>query len=360
MRANRLVAAAATMLVLAACSGGTAQRTAPMLPAADAVGQPMSVPLGKYIKHVVIVVQENRSFNNVFAGWPGTDSTLTGKVRGQADLPLKRIPFLRRDLGHLWRNAMDDWDGGAMDGFENNFSHRKPAGTYAYSILRHDVIAPYRAMAREFALSDHMFPSMFGGSFTGHLTLVASTTNEAPAKAVVDVPTGTPWGCDAPLGTRTSTIDPQRAITLTAGGFPCYTQFSTMADTLDEKNVSWRYYAPNILRQSAWSAFDAIRNVRYGPDWAKVESPPWRVLVDAKDGKLPSFAWVTPDARDSDHPSEGSDTGPSWVAAVVNSIGESPYWDSTAIFVVWDDWGGWYDNVAPPQLDFKGLGIRVP
>ena len=83
------------------------------------------------------------------------------------------------------------------------------------------------------------------------------------------------------------------------------------------------------------------------------------MLVDAKNGALPSFSWVTPDAQDSDHPGEGSDTGPSWVAAVVNSIGESQYWDSTAIFIVWDDWGGWYDNVPPPQLDFKGLGIRV-
>jgi len=82
--------------------------------------------------------------------------------------------------------------------------------------------------------------------------------------------------------------------------------------------------------------------------------------LDAKNGALPSLSWVTPDAQDSDHPGSGSDTGPSWVGTVVNAIGNSPDWNSTVIFVVWDDWGGWYDNVPPPQLDFKGLGIRVP
>jgi phospholipase C len=254
---------------------------------------------------------------------------------------------------------MAGWDNGKMDGFEHNLSHGRPTGTYPYSYLRHDVIGPYRAMAGQYVLADHMFPAMFGPSFTAHLTLIASMTNQAPNKAVVDLPTGTPWGCDAPPGATTPAINEKRVIIPGGAGFPCFSQFTTMADTLDEKNVSWKYYAPNILKYSAWSAFDAIKSVRYGPDWAKVQTPEWRVLVDAKNGALPSFSWVTPDAQDSDHPGEGSDTGPSWVAAVVNSIGESQYWDSTAIFVVWDDWGGWYDNVPPPQLDFKGLGIRV-
>jgi phospholipase C len=203
-----------------------------------------------------------------------------------------------------------------------------------------------------------MFPAMFGPSFTAHLDLVASTTNITDDLAIVDVPNATPWGCDAPPGTTTSLVNKKRAI-LHSGPFPCFSRFRTMADTLDAKGVSWKYYAANILNGPAWSAFDAIKNVRYGPDWAKVVTPQTRVLGDAASAPLPAVTWVTPDARDSDHPGVGSDTGPSWVAAVVNSIGRSPNWKSTAIIILWDDWGGWYDNAPPPQLDFKGLGIRV-
>jgi phospholipase C len=204
-----------------------------------------------------------------------------------------------------------------------------------------------------------MFPSMFGSSFTAHLDLIAGTTNLTPERAEVDIPDGRPWGCDAPPGTTSLLLTPRREIK-PGGPFPCFTQFRTMADTLDAAGVSWKYYAPNILLGPAWSSFDAIQAVRYGADWAKVTSPETTVLTDISTGNLPAVSWVTPDFADSDHPGVGSDTGPSWVAAVVNSIGQSPDWSSTAIVVLWDDYGGWYDDVPPPQLDFKGLGIRVP
>jgi phospholipase C len=358
--------ATASLLASAGCGGGATQQSAPMLPAQPAQvsefpARSAAGPVGKYIKHVVIIVQENRSFENLFAGWPGADAPLTGMVAGQSKpIRLKAIPFLHHDIDHLWKNAMDDWDNGKMDGFENNLSHGLPTGDFPYAYLRHDAIRPYRAMAGQYVLADHMFPAMFGGSFTAHLTLVAGMTNETPVKAVVDLPNGSPWGCDAPSGTTTPSLDPQRVITPGGAGVPCFTQFDTMADTLDEKGVSWKYYAPNVLKYAAWSAFDAIKAVRYGPDWTKVQTPEWTVLLDAGSGNLPSVSWVTPNATDSDHPGEGTDYGPSWVAAVVNTIGKSKDWDSTAIIVVWDDWGGWYDNVPPPQPDFKGLGIRVP
>jgi phospholipase C len=133
---------------------------------------------------------------------------------------------------------------------------------------------------------------------------------------------------------------------------------------LDDAKVSWKYYAPAVsggdVAGLVWSEFSAIRSVRYGPDWANVVSPETTVLTDAAHGTLPAVAWVIPDYADSDHSAADSDEGPSWVAAVVNAIGEGPDWDSTAVFVVWDDWGGWYDHVPPPQLDWKGLGIRTP
>jgi phospholipase C len=125
---------------------------------------------------------------------------------------------------------------------------------------------------------------------------------------------------------------------------------------------AWKYYAPAIGKDPGdiFSSFDSIKRIRYGPEWKhNITSHPTNVLADAAHGKLPAVSWVVPDYLWSDHPSAGTDYGPSWVATVVNAIEKSKDWNSTAIVVVWDDWGGWFDNVPPPQLDFRGLGIRV-
>ena len=109
-----------------------------------------------------------------------------------------------------------------------------------------------------------------------------------------------------------------------------------------------------------WSAFDAIKQVRYGSEWQTNVSSTQNVLGDISGGKLASVVWVCPDFANSDHPGSKPDTGPSWIAQVVNAIGDSQYWNTSAIVVVWDDWGGLYDHVPPPQLDYQGLGMRVP
>jgi phospholipase C len=157
-------------------------------------------------------------------------------------------------------------------------------------------------------------------------------------------------------GTSPGTLDEKK------GPFPCYTHV-TMADVLDAKNVSWKYYAPAIGTDTAgtlWSAFSAIKAVYEGADWKNDVSPPTSILTDVKNGTLPSVSWVVPDFVNSDHPGAHSATGPSWVASVVNAIGKSKYWKSTAIVVVWDDYGGWFDPVPPPQKDYLGLAMRVP
>jgi phospholipase C len=101
--------------------------------------------------------------------------------------------------------------------------------------------------------------------------------------------------------------------------------------------------------------------VRYSHEWqTNVVHPNTAVFDDIRKGTLPQFAWVLPDHLDSDHPGTFTDTGPSWVASVVNAIGKSKYWKSTVILVTWDDWGGWYDHVQPPHRDYQGLGFRVP
>jgi phospholipase C len=354
-----------TLSVVGCSSGGGGGGGGSSLPVMPPPTQspPPGGGLGKYIKHVVVIVQENRTFNNIFAGFKGADSSLYGYTHTGSKIRLRAFTFKGPDILHNWGNAMADWNHGRMNGFDRSlFTNGRPAGTYAYAYLQRKQVAPYWMMAREYVLADHMFPTMFGPTFTAHIDLIASTTNLTADAAEVDGPTGQPWGCDAPKGTTTYLLDPQR-VERGYGPFPCFTQYNTMAETLDAAGVTWKYYAPTDKYAGGrlWSPFAAIRQVRFGPDWKRnVISPQTTVLTDAANGRLAHVSWVIPDGTDSDHAGNGSDKGPSWVAGVVNAIGESPYWNTTAIVVLWDDWGGWYDNVPPPQLDFAGLGIRVP
>jgi phospholipase C len=362
--ANSTKTSAAALAALLACGGCAAGGAGTGALPAGAGGAPAaSTPLGSHIKHVVIVVQENRSFDNIFDGFPSAETKPSGRTSGGTTVKLHPVGFLKEDMLHTYASARANYDAGKMDGFDNNsFSGGGAVGTFPYAYLKRALVAPYWAMAQQYVLADHMFPTMFGASFTAHLDLIAGTANLTPVKTEVDFPTAEPWGCDAPQGTISFVLT--GGANRAPGPFPCFTQFRTLADTLDAAHVSWKYYAPAVKGPDAaglvWSEFDAVKSVRYGPDWANVVSPPSTVLADAKAGTLPSVSWVIPDWLDSDHAAAGSDTGPSWVAAVVNAIGQGPDWNSTAIVVLWDDWGGWYDDLAPPQPDKIGLGIRVP
>jgi phospholipase C len=348
---------AALGLALTACS-----QIAPVPVVPDAHSTMSEAPgAGSYIKHVVVIIQENRSFENLFAGFPGANAPMYGYI-GDKRIKLHSVSFLPLvNLDHDFQPAVTAWNHGKMNRFDVNGIDSGLGRTYPYAYLDHTQSAPYWSMARQYVLADHMFPVIFGPSYPAHLSLIAGTTNLSKTQAEVDNPIGGPWGCDASPGTYTFVLDPKRKISV--GPFPCFDQFRTMADTLDAAHVSWKYYAPPLFTEKGgelWSSFDSIKAVRYGPDWHKnVISPQTQILSDAKRGKLPGVSWVIPDWVWSDHPSSGSVLGPSWVSAVVNAIGRGPDWKSTAIIVVWDDWGGWYDNVPPPQLDFRGLGIRV-
>lgn len=309
----------------------------------------------------MIVVQENRSFDDLFSGFPGADAPAVGYA-GNTRLSLRPTPL--EDPGNIennWRDAIDGWNYGKMNGFEHEHFYGGPLD-YAYAYVPRRETAPYWTMARRYTLADRMFPTEFGPSYTAHLSLIAANTDIRPTPiAEVDAPSNLPWGCDASPGARSFTLDAQRVERFN-GPFPCYRDFPTIADRLDSAGVSWKYYASPLSRigGKVWSEFDSIRNVRYGADWKNVISPQTRILRDVPDAALADVSWVTPDWVDSDHTGSGYNRGPSWVASIVNAIGESPYWKTTTIVVLWDDWGGWYDNVPPPQRDFRGLGIRVP
>ncbi len=142
---------------------------------------------------------------------------------------------------------------------------------------------------------------------------------------------------------------------------PCFSS-TTIADELDAKHLSWRYYAagPTDLGY-VWSAYQAIGQIYNGPQWTtNVKNPPSAFLKDVAKGRLAAVTWVTPTCATSDHASCLGNAGPDWVASVVNAVGQSADWNDTVVFVMWDEWGGWYDHVPPPYEDYDGLGIRVP
>ncbi len=350
----------APFAVLAACASGTAS-LAPAVPtlARPATGNPVS----QYIKNVVVIIQENRSFENFFAGYPGADAPMSGYAKNQNHrrvlVNLHETTFeTNPNLVHDWQSAVAGWDQGKMDGFYTGQQH----GAYlAYAYINRSQVQPYWSMAQQYVLADQMFPTEFGGSYTAHLTLIAGTDNMSPTQAQVNFPTHFPEDCDSPPGTTSSLVDNQRKVGRGNGPFPCFDQFNTMAQVLDNGNVSWKYYATKRLDAGIWEPFEAIKYVRYGSDWTNdIIAPQTKILTDPGAGNLASVSWVTPSHPDSDHPGAHSDLGPSWVTSVVNAIGESSYWNTTAIVIVWDDWGGWYDNAVPPQLDFRGLAERVP
>jgi phospholipase C len=328
--------------------------------------RPTSTP--PYIKHIVIMIQENRSFDNLFATYPGADGTTDGMTHDGKTVPLKRDTLVSVDIDHRWQAFQTEYDGGKMDGFDEihkgAWGGGKPARLYAYRYVNPADIQPYWTMAREYVLADHMFETQSSGSFVAHQDLIAGGTAINHYQSLVNYPSQPPWGCDAPAGTKTSLITVDHQFLSRKGPFPCLT-YKTLRDSLDHRLVSWKYYAPasNTPIGAIWNAFDAIDAVRNGPQWtSNISTPETSIFKDISKGQLPAVSWLIPDEPNSDHPNGWPNKyhGPSWVASVVNAIGRSSAWNTTAIIVVWDDWGGFYDHVAPPQLDYQGLGFRVP
>ncbi|MBV8196499.1 MAG: hypothetical protein JO263_00055 [Candidatus Eremiobacteraeota bacterium] len=360
-RAPVLLNLVCCMALASGCGGGGGGGT---LPGSSSSGLPHLPPAkqGKYFTHIVILVQENRTFDNLFATFPGADGTRYGKTHN-GRMRLRSAPLESKPSPHngylYW---IRDYNNGAMNGFDLVPVGQTP-GTYVYQYVDPAQIKPYWTLAKKYVLADHMFQTEGSGSFTAHQDLIAGGSPIGDRREI-DYPDGRPWGCDAPPGTVTSLITANNEYLAKAGPFPCL-NYRTLRDLLDGDGISWRYYAPQVGNNFAgnlWNGFDAISAVRHGPQWGvNVTWPETLVFSDITNDTLPSVSWVIPDYDNSDHSGANSDTGPSWVAQVVNAIGASPSWKTTAILIVWDDWGGWYDHVAPPgKRSYGGLGFRVP
>jgi phospholipase C len=318
-------------------------------------------PQSAKIQHVVVIMQENRSFDNLFQGYPGADTVSSGKDTKGDVIPLQPItlesPY---GIDHAVQDFFAACDGTGsirgthckMDGFDHETTYgSSPPKNLPYGYVPHRETKLYFEMAREYVLADRMFTSHIDESFISHQYIIA-----AQAQHGVNDPAGG-WGCGY-TGAQERTLKPNRKF----GPYesPCFNS-KTIGDELDAKGLSWRYYAsdPGDLG-SLWIAYRAIKHIYDGSDWKNVITPETKFLSDVHKGKLSAVTWITPTCKTSDHAICLSNLGPDWVADVVNSVGESPFWKSTVIFVMWDEWGGWYDHVPPPYLDYDGLGIRVP
>ncbi|MGC2405901.1 MAG: alkaline phosphatase family protein [Candidatus Cybelea sp.] len=393
-----LAIASVAALTLSACGGAT--NASGGLPRGLSPESGSGESGSNYIKHVILVVQENRTFDNLFSTFPGANGTAFGCMEppsglkalrlrhrsasgcpnGDEYVPLKKVNLVELcDWSHSYKNFVFDDDDGNMDGFGLEGGGKQcpgKVGTKVYQYVDPSQIAPYWSMASQYVLGDNMFQTQGSGSFTAHQDLIRGATiiNAARTESLVDFPSAMPWGCDAfPPSTKTSILfwtKTKIEDQYHKGPFPCSNDFpnygsngyETMRDLLDAKSVSWTYYSPPVIGNTGklWNAFDLVAPVRYGPEWKTNIKKPKAFFSDITKGTLPAVSWIIPDNPDSDHPTV-HDTGPSWVASIVNAVGESKYWDSSAIVVVWDDWGGFYDHVPPPLTDhWGGLGFRVP
>ena len=375
---NRPFALALGFAFLAGCSSATplAQPAAHGVQA-DAVAarrramSPLGSSAGK-ISHVVIIFQENRSVDNLFNGLPGADTATSGRnsTGGRTELAAISLtaPY---DLIHGHQGYQVEYDGGRMDGFNLEPGSVGCKGEpdcpdpdqAAYAYVPQTEVGPYFAMAEQYGFGDRMFQTNQGPSFPAHQYILSGTstvsgTSTLRASANPFAPTQqSTGGCDSPKGSLVQLID--------ANGeenqlmYPCFER-TALTDLVDAAGLTWHYYVSKVA-PGLWNAPDAISHIRNSSEYTTdVVAPPSQVLTDIANGALANVVWVTPTAAASDHALVTNGTGPAWVASVVNAIGESPYWTNTAIFVTWDDWGGWYDHVKPPLYNSYELGFRVP
>lgn len=360
-------------------------------------------------QHVVVIVQENRTPDNLFQGlckppYGSKDLCSTTPSSTQYDIQTRdwldknsatgvtqpvSVPLANHyDLSHAHSAFVKMCDAdpltGAckMDGAGNIACSGTCLDNPQFRFVSNagHILDPYLELAHQYGWANYMFQTNQGPSFPAHQFLFGGTSAPSAAEdangifASENMSGGSVAGCIANSATTVAVISPQGEKQKI---YPCF-EHSTMADVLPGA-FSWRYYTPSA--GSIWTAPNAIQHICQssgpgghctGQDWTNnVDLKPADVLNDIANCSLRNVSWVIPTGANSDHASSNDGGGPSWVAAIVNAIGKSRtcddhtgYWKNTAIFITWDDWGGWYDHVRPtilaqPQGDYQ-LGFRVP
>lgn len=322
------------------------------------------------IQHVVILFKENHSFENYFAGFPGADAPLTARLSDGGTTPLLDAPEgpLPRDLPHFYSQAVTAFRDGGMDGFDRIPVAANDAGISLPFVHYPEARIPaYWTYAREFVLCDHFFTTTLSCSFPSYLALWTAQSpaygNPAPASCQSNnCPTLESAGCRSPPGTWVATYDQDTGAT--GRSFPCF-DLPTMVDAFGPE-LSWLDYAPMTSEGSA-SPLLALQHLsNSAPGLALHARNLADLLPDLDRGVLPNLLVANVSVGPlSEHPPQDPCRGERFTVEVVNRLMRSPEWAHTAIVIAWDDWGGFYDNVAPPverlpNGRFFTPGFRVP
>jgi phospholipase C len=330
------------------------------------------------IKHVVIIMQENRSFDSYFGTYPGADgipaqTCLPDSRTHGCDAPYHDTNLVDYGSDHSYGAWANDYHNGAMDGFvdeavgycagQPNYSpectNGQPLDVMGYHTAAE--IPNYWAYAHHFVLQDHMFEPTNSWSWPSHLYLVsnwsATCTNSV-----------------APSSCTTNILFSTQPVT------PAYDAWTDITYLLHKNNISWRYFvdpgtAPDCLNGSAvcppgvqsattpsiWNPLPLFSDVHQDGEVQNITTTTaFAQGALASTCKLPAVSWVVPSAANSEHPPYSIADGQAWTTRLIDAVMVGPCWSSSAIFLAWDDWGGFYDHVAPPMVDGQGYGFRVP
>jgi phospholipase C len=410
----------ALAMATVSCSG-SASPSKSATPAPGASSRVAGGPTGTYIvpagihkiEHVVVIQQENRSFDTYFGTFPGADGipmrdgkpTVCVKDAQTHSCVAPYVDHADVNGGgpHGAASASADVDGGKMDGFiKQALAGRRgclnttdPACTNsaAPDVMGYHSgsdIPNYWTYAKDFVLQDHMFEPNASWSLPAHLFLVSEwsafcTQEDTPSSCTnsletrpTERPPGAPVVYGGEAGPKHGPGDPAHPNTKLQAGEPIYA-WTDLTYLLYQHHVSWGYYVvsgtePDCRNDAAVTCASTRQHASTPGIWNPL---PWFDTVStdhqlgniqdvrhfyaaAKDGTLPSVSWVVPSGAVSEHPPARVSDGQSYVTSLVNAAMTGPDWDSTAIFLAWDDWGGFYDHVVPPSVDQNGYGLRVP
>ena len=356
--------------ILAACTRPLTRRSpgwAPPIPMGtapdpvDATTFSTSTP----VKRVVYIVKENRTFDHLFGAFPGANGASVGMDHGvERALTRATRGAIAEDIEHCYECAIEAWNEGAMDGFNRDDASDRDA----YTQFLPEDLPNYWRWAEQFVLLDNFFTSAHGPSFPNHLFSIAAQSGGAYENPVQDRAalqrrhreTGLwkAWGCDSLDNAYVRIKDAEGNEDRT---FPCF-DFETAGDLLDRKRIPWACYSATPYQNGyLWNPYSAISRYRNDPErWARHMFPVDDLVRHIREDRLPPVTWVTPRFEVSDHPEYSFCWGENWTTKVVNAVMESPMWEETAVFLTWDDYGGFYDHVPPPQVDVFGFGIRAP
>jgi phospholipase C len=308
------------------------------------------------IKHVVFLIKENHSFDNMFARFPGADGTSTARV-GNRTVKLGIPPYPSTvDIGHSRDAMIAAVNGGQMNMFSTIPRAVIRGRDYADTAYTKSQIPNYWAYASHFTLADHFFSTVLASSFPNHLVTIASQPLNVIGNPVESSYNPRSWGCDGASGTRVARIVNGHVRNVK----PCFNA-RTLADEAQAHGVGWRYYAPYRGQIGyIWSTLDAIRHIRYSKLWTTHVLPEEQFVSDVHSGHLAPLTWLIPDLVVSDHPPASECSSENWTVEQINAIMSSKFWKSTVIVLTWDDFGGFYDHVAPPHSPISAFGPRVP